>query len=581
MIRKLVRQMLSAQIISAMTVSLCLLIDNIMIGRFLKEDALSAYSLANPILLAIGGIGMMLSVGIQTACGKSLGRGSQEETNAGYSSAIALAGGISLVFLVVVVLLRTPIATIMGAGREGVIFNMTRDYLAGFSLGAPGSMGALVLVPFMQMAGKSGLLIVSVLSMTVADVVLDLLNVLVFHGGMFGMGLASSLSYYIAMLIGGWYFLSKKCVFRFSFKLVTMRKIAELFQAGIPAGFTMIASVLLIFFMNRIVRAAGGNSALAAYTVITTLGNTAGGINTGVGGVSLTLAGIFYNEEDRTSLKEVVALLCRYAVILGAAAGVLLLIFAPACVSLFIPEAGAAQDFAIRGLRIFAAGLIPCAVNAALRSAYQATDRVGLMAVISLAEGAALPVLVALVFRSFLGLDGVWMFYALGELLALICIGLMIFLRTRRMPWQGDAFLLLRRDFGVTPENLLERSLTTVPEVVDFAREAGDFCRRHGQSDQISSHISLCIEEMGANIVQHGFAADQKPHHLSVRVLDKDDRWVLRFRDDCRAFDPVQYVPGNAEDGLGIRLVMALAEEVNYTYSMNLNNLMLRLPENG
>ena len=42
MIRKLIRQMLIAQILSALTVSLCLLIDNIMIGRFLGEEALAA-----------------------------------------------------------------------------------------------------------------------------------------------------------------------------------------------------------------------------------------------------------------------------------------------------------------------------------------------------------------------------------------------------------------------------------------------------------------------------------------------------------------------------------------------------------
>ena len=54
MIRKLVRQMLTAQIFSALTVSLCLLIDNIMIGRFLGVQSLAAYSAANPVLLVIG-----------------------------------------------------------------------------------------------------------------------------------------------------------------------------------------------------------------------------------------------------------------------------------------------------------------------------------------------------------------------------------------------------------------------------------------------------------------------------------------------------------------------------------------------
>ena len=59
MIRKLIRQMLTAQVFSALTVSLCLLIDSVMIGRFLGVEAIAAYQLANPILLVIGAVGSM------------------------------------------------------------------------------------------------------------------------------------------------------------------------------------------------------------------------------------------------------------------------------------------------------------------------------------------------------------------------------------------------------------------------------------------------------------------------------------------------------------------------------------------
>ena len=51
MINRLFRQMLATQIVSAMTVVLCMLIDSIMIGRFLGVDSMSAYGLASPLLL--------------------------------------------------------------------------------------------------------------------------------------------------------------------------------------------------------------------------------------------------------------------------------------------------------------------------------------------------------------------------------------------------------------------------------------------------------------------------------------------------------------------------------------------------
>ena len=324
MIRKLVKQMLSAQIFSALAVSLCLLVDNIMIGRFYQEQGMASYTLANPLLLSIGAIGSLLAAGVQVACGKSLGSGSKEETNAGYSSAVAFGTAVSVLFAVAVVLFAPFLARAMGAGNSGELYDMTKGYLIGFSIGAPGSMGALVLIPFLQMAGQGNLLIVAVLTMTVTDIALDLLNGLVFHWGMFGMGLASSLSYYAAIAVVGTYFLSKRCVFRFSFRWIRLKKIAELFRGGVPAGFNMASSVIMVFLLNRVLRSTGGSSALAAFAVITSLGNAANCITTGVGGVSLTLSGIFFHEEDRTALRTLIRCLSRYGAILGLAMGVFL-----------------------------------------------------------------------------------------------------------------------------------------------------------------------------------------------------------------------------------------------------------------
>lgn len=570
--------MLVAQTFSALTVSLCLLIDSVIIGRFLGVDSIAAYQLANPILLFIGAIGSMLAAGVQVACSKSLGRGSQEETNAGYSSSVALTLGISLPFMLVVLLFSGPIATVMGAGSAGTLFDETKAYLNGFVIGAPASMGALILVPFMQMAGQNGLLVAAVLGMTVADIGLDLLNVLVFHGGMFGMGLASSLSYYIALVVGCIYFLSKKCMFRFSGRLVTRKKIAELFKSGVPAVFNMASSVILIFLLNSMLMGTGGSDAVAAYSVLNTIGNSACCITTGVGGVALTLVGILYNEEDRSGLEDVMKQLFKDSVILGLGVGILLVVLAPVFVRLFIPEAGAVQSMAILGLRIYAAGLIPCCLICALRSAYQVTDKETLTEALSLVSGAAFPALVAFILSRFMGTTGIWYFFVIGQLLTLLVLGLYIYQKTKTMPWKNGAYLLLKDELIVPKENVYEADIHTLQEMANVVREAEAFCADHGGSSRICKRIALCIEEMASNIILHGFVKDNKPHHMSVRVLFKPDGWILRFRDDCTAFDPVHYIPREGKDALGIRLTLAMAQEAQYIYSLNLNNLTLKLP---
>lgn len=575
--------MLTAQIFSALAVSLCLLIDIFVIGRYLGDEAMAAYQLANPLLLCIGAIGTLLSAGVQVACGKSLGTGSRKETNAGYSSAITVAAAVSLLFMAVVLIFTPFLARVMGAGTSGTLFEMTRGYLAGFSIGAPGCMGALVLVPFLQMAGQGTLLIVGVLSMTVADVALDLLNVLVFPNGlfgmgqMFGMGLASSISYYAALIISGAYFLSKRCVFSFSFRSVSRRKIVELFREGLPAGVNMAAAVLFTLIMNHILRNIGGTDAVAAFASIVNIGNAANCISTGISGVSLTLSGIFYHEEDRTGLRTLLSLLCRHGIILGLCVGALIAAFASPLISLLIPHEGETRDMAVLGLRLFGAGMLPCCLNNALKSTWLGTGRVILTEAVSLLEGALFPAAAAFLFSRLMGVTGAWLYFAVGEWITLLFLGVLIALMTKQRPWNRDAALLLKKSFGVTEDNLLEMNIHTMEEVAEASRRAEQFCFSHGQNTKISNHISLCVEEMAGNTIQHGFVMDNKQHDLSVRLLHKDTGLTLRFRDDCGAFDPVHYIPEEGSDALGLRLVLAFAEDVRYTYAMNLNNVCIRI----
>ncbi len=577
MIKKLVRQMLAAQILSALTVSLCLLIDNLMIGRYLGERALTAYGLANPVLLVIGAVGSMLCAGAQVACGRSLGRGDREETDVGYSTAIAVAAVFSLAFTALVALLRVPLARLLGANDPALLVD-TSGYMAGFVIGAPASMGALILVPFLQMAGQGNLLIAAVLGMTVADVAFDLLNVAVFHGGMFGMGLASSLSYYVAMLIGGGYFLSKKCVFSFSTRRVLRRKVRELFAGGVPTVFGMASSVVLIFAVNRILMGISGKAAVAAYAVINTIINASNCISTGTGGVALTLSGVLANEEDRDGLGELLRLLARRAVVLGAAVMALLLAFAHPLAALFMPEAGESQSMAILGLRLFSLGMIPCCLSNALRNCYQGTGRVTMMEAISVLANALLPTLAALALGRLAGVTGVWLYFVTGETLTLLGVMGYVWYKKGGFTWRAEDVLLLRDDFGVPEGDRLEAGMEDMAGVMAFSHRAEDFCRAHGGGERLASHLALCVEEMGGNIVTHGFAGGGG-NGLSIRLQVKDGQWTLRFRDDCAAFDPISHVEQAGDDSLGIRLAMRMADEARYTYTMNLNNLTLTLRE--
>ena len=269
-------------------------------------------------------------------------------------------------------------------------------------------------------------------------------------------------------------------------------------------------------------------------------------------------------------------MLCRRSVVLGLGMGVILLVFAPQMIGLFLPEAGRTQSAAILGLQLYGAGLIPCCINNALKYHYQASGRILLSEGISLTEGMLIPSVCAFILSRIAGLTGAWIGFAAGETLTLILLGILIRKKSGKAPWKDGAYLLLREDFGAAEEETLELKIRTLEETAGAAKEAGEFCRACGGNERESNHIALCVEEMAANVISHGFA-DNKTHHLSILILNKPKQWVLRFRDDCRAFDPVRYVPQQEEQALGLRLVMGITEEAYYTYPMHLNNLVLKV----
>ncbi len=577
MIKKLTKQMLLAQVLSVLTTSICMLVDSLVIGRCLGVGAVAAYGLSNPILLIIGGIGSILSAGVQASCSKSIGQGLLDEANKGYASAVGTALGVSTFFLLFVIVLQNYVPTWMGAGKTGELFESTKGYLIGFTIGAPACMIALVMIPFLQMAGQMVLLISAVVAMTVTDIALDLVNAYFLHWGLFGMGLASALSYYVALLVAIWYFFSKKSIFKFKLRNVSLAKIGELFKSAVPSVFNIGTGVVLVFLINKILMSISGSLAVAAYSVITTIGNASNCISTGVYGVSLTLTGILYQEEDKTGLKDLLLTFMPRCLIMGLSVGAVLIVGAPFLVGLFLPEGGqASMQMAVTGLRIYALGLIPCCINNAFKGYLQGSDRIRAIVNYSLAEGLLVPALFAFALSFPFGTTGVWFYFVIGEVLALLGFSILKWKRAHKVSLSIDTYLDFKPYFGVKPEDMLEFDVKSLREVSEIAEKAENFCLEHGQTEITSKYVALCIEEMTSNVISYGFS-NRGRNSLSVRVQNKGDRLVIRFRDDCRAFDPMSYAFKKSEepDVSGIRLMMKVADEVRYTYSLNLNNLML------
>ena len=591
MIKKIFRQMLLAQILSSMTVMICMLIDNIVIGRNLGIHAMTAYELASPVLLVFAAIGTTLSAGIQVQCGKTMQLSDRKASNECFSTAIVSAltiAGIGLFFVMVFIDPLCRLLMLRADNPSEQLFQMTKNYLQGFIIGAPAFILAQISVPFLQMSGNRKLLVIAVGSMTFADIVFDILNVTLIDGGMFGMGMASSASYYVALAIGLVAFCSKKFIFKFKIKCVRFKLTRKLLRYGLPTVISQISLVFLTYIINQILWEGSGADAdfgVAAYSVISTVGNICFSVGSGIGAVAMMLASICYSEEDRTSMKQLIKTMCWYAVLLNFILTVIISSAAWPIAKLFLAEQknvniDSAVDITTRGLRLYSLCLIPAALNAAFRHFYQGVNRRGMTNTISVLQNFVLTALFAFVFNVTIGMNGVWLAFVCGETATFIVMSVIVRVRSGKR-LSTDAYIMMRDDFGVTPENCFEASATDQEGVEDAIGKAKEFCLAHDLTEDETEHVAFCMKELAGNIISYGFSADTKVHSIDFRLWIKDGKKFLRVRDNCVEFDPVRYRETHrferSKSHAGIRQVMERVHDARYVNSLGLNNLTLEL----
>ena len=81
--------------------------------------------------------------------------------------------------------------------------------------------------------------------------------------------------------------------------------------------------------------------------------------------------------------------------------------------------------------------------------------------------------------------------------------------------------------------------------------------------------------------MEHGFTKDTEKHSIDIRVVHKNNDIILRIKDNCRAFNPLERTTILQTDeitkNVGIRLVNKIAKEMNYQSLLGLNVLTIKI----
>lgn len=582
-ISRLFRKSVISIIAAAIATMVGIVVDGIVIGRFLGPDSMAAYGLVTPVINLATAFSGILAAGAQIICAQHIGAGSKKNARRAFSMCMLVTVIISVIMVGAVLIFRDNIAVLLGAhGNSAHLLPLTSDYLLGVVFSFPCVLFLFEFNSLMRLDGDANRVIVAVVVMTVLDVIGDLVNALVVHGGMLGMGITTTISYLAALVIMLLHFAKKDIIFKFSLKGLRIKDLAEIFATGSSSAIGSASSMLRNAVLNQIMVATVlSSTSVAALGVVNTVYNFTSSTMIGVGMTTAMIAGLILGEQDRTAAVALVKITIKTSLLVGGILSVVLLVFADGIAGLFGSADGAEMvSLASRGLRIYAFSIILYGINVAFINYTQGMRRMVMSGTICFLVNFPLVVLPALAIFNFLDTDAVWFSLIIGEVLCLIIIITMAAVKKRGFPFRAKDFLFLPEPFGIEQENILDFSITKSDEVVPASTAVEEFCDKKGATPKESMMLALFVEELCNNIVRFGFT-DKKKHSIDVRTIKLEDGWKLRIRDDCKRFDPTEWMKIHESDdptkNIGIRMVCGMAKDVNYLSTMELNNICIKI----
>lgn len=575
LVKKVFRSYLFMSIMGTMAATIGMLVDGVVIGQVLGADCVSAQGLASPVFILIAAIAGVFFNGGTSCCSNHMGRGEKDKISLNFTVTCLGALVIGILVTGILLLFGNRIALMLGAQHE-LIFH-TSGYVRGLGVGGVFIMMSQVVMSYIRLDNDSGLSFVSVLLMTGSNIAMDLGFTLVFHMGMFGMGLATSLSYGICLLVCCTHFLKKKNILKFAFPKGGAREFADIVATGFPSALNRACITIRSISLNHLLMTLGGSLAVSALTVQNNINQLLSSVTMGVGMTTMLIAGIFYGERDEKSLEKTLKISLQSGVLLMLVVAAVTFIFARPLVGMFIRhEAGA--ELAVRSLRFFCFSLpfsISCVV---LLNFYQCTRRLFLANLICLTHSLVFVIAISFALSGVMGTDGVWISFAGAEILSLLTVLVAVRLKSGKWPGSFAQMMMLSENFVPKEEHILDLSLKNdMGMVMELSNRISEFCRLYSEDADKIDKLSLCIEEMAGNIVQHGFK-DKKEHSMDIRIIITDRNFIFRIRDDGVHFNPIRYGDENSQqDTMGIRLIQNIASDIDYNYTIGLNNLTITL----
>ena len=562
---------------------IAVLIDGIMSSQFLGAEIYAGISLMRPFARIVLVLAAFLSNGCVAVCARLMTQGKRDEANGVFNFTILLAFAGSAALILFCLLFPSATMRLCGVplAKSPELVPYMYEYVHGYLIGVLPLLLIQIAGPILVMDGGRRIFAFSFLVLCFSDIIGDLLNIYVYHGGAFGMGAATSIGYIMQMLVLLIGSVFRKGYFRPSLRGLRPSRLKDLSRLGFPTFMKSMSGTLREVFLNYInIIFALSYFAIAARGIQSDLSQLLYCVPTGMGKTLVTMGGIYYRANDLRSLQRLYSFALQLGVIISVAAGILVFLTAPALTRIYT-EDPRATALAVYSIRWMAVGMMFDTSIVVAQNYFQGTGSKKASNSLIIGERLFLPVAFAFVLGLLFGTKGVLASMAVSRIFIIVSSFVINCVRCRGIPKSWNDISLLPRDFGGTETDNIYAEIRTIDDVVRESERAYDFCLKHHSGKRAAVMAALFVEEMTGNVVDHAQKKGDDDICVNYRLFVDHGRICFSIMDLGDRFDPAAFYrmhhDASPEKHLGIRMVMNTAKEVCYYNTYRSNNLTIYL----
>lgn len=382
------------------------------------SQGLAAMNICMPVFTILSCVGLLFGVGGATIMSISQGSGDMNTRNKAFSVSVFMMLIVGLLFSVFGVLFRKEFAYLLGSDDQ--LLPLVLEYLTPVMCSVLPFVLMYSLSVLLRADNNPKLAMAALMVGNISNIILDYVFVSVFHMGIFGASVATSIAPVLSLIAASFHFILRKNTVHFKLRSFDPKVISRILSVGIGSGIMELSAGAIIFMFNSAILNLGGEVYLAAYAVITNIAYVFKGLLNGFAQAAQPLISTNFGSGIIKRCSKSLRVCLIYSSIFCIVCYGIITVVPGFIVSFFSNGDTNMEAIASKGMIMYFSSLLFTGINTMLMYFFQSIEQGRKSLFLAVCKGFLLVTLGLWILTSLMGVEGVWYAVLFGEVLTFV-----------------------------------------------------------------------------------------------------------------------------------------------------------------